>query len=159
MNTLILEKLKSQAAILHKRAAETEAVLRFEAALEAVPARPALKHALEVIARECGFASWAELKHFLETLPADGVYAGSRGGGTFNQWFRAYPPAREAWERDGGFLFPFRNQYFVCEHEFVRGIGADPGDPDWDRAGRDFANPRDVQAWLRLARVLYAPRS
>lgn len=158
MNITMLEKLRSQAAILHKDAAEPDNQRRFRAALPEVPPKPARKHALEVIARECGFAKWAEAKQFVEKLPADGVHAGGRGGGTFNQWFRDYPAAREAWKRDGGFLFPFRDQYFVCEDEFVRGIGGDPADRDWDLAGRDFANPKDVQAWLRLARVLYARR-
>ena len=107
-----------------------------------------LKHALAVVALEQGYDSWRTLK----------AAAGSGGREMYdprmdvylNRWFARYEDARASLEDDGGFLFPYGRQFFVCGEGAVRVLGLDPGDPDWDRIGRDWARPEDEQAWLRL---------
>ena len=67
-----------------------------------------------------------------------------------NRWFRSYEEARASLEREGGFLFPYKNQFFVTDTEAIRELGLDPNDPDWDLIGRDWAHPLDQDAWTRL---------
>ncbi len=67
-----------------------------------------------------------------------------------NRWFSNYEDARQSLEREGGFLLPYRNQFFVCESEAIRVLGLQPDDPDWERINRDAAQPADVEAYQRL---------
>ena len=113
-----------------------------------------LKHALTVVAAEADFASWAQLKSLCErdvvpaTTPPMHV---SRMDSMLNAWFADHAEAREARQRHGGFLLPYKRQFFVCEAEGIRLLGLDPDDPDWARIGFDFAQPEDTDAWARLA--------
>ena len=70
-----------------------------------------------------------------------------------NRWFTTYADARRALETEGGYLFPFRQQFFVCAADAVRHLGLDPDDPDWERIGRDCARPADGAAFERLRRA------
>ncbi len=67
-----------------------------------------------------------------------------------NRWFTCYEDARAARETDGGFLFPYQDQFFVAEPAAIRVLGLDPADPDWERIGFDWARPRDPEAFERL---------
>lgn len=67
-----------------------------------------------------------------------------------NRWFATYGEARASQAAEGGYLFPYRHQFFVAEAEAVKELGLDPDDPDWERIGRDWARPRDREAWERL---------
>jgi len=58
--------------------------------------------------------------------------------------------SRASLDERGGFLFPYRRQYFICESEGIRALGLDPEDPDWERIGRDWVQPGDREAWARL---------
>lgn len=113
-----------------------------------------LKHALTVVATEADFASWAQLKSLCErdvvpaTTPPMHV---PRMDSMLNAWFANHEEAREARSRHGGFLLPYRQQFFVCAAEGIRLLGLDPEDPDWTRIGFDFARPEDNEAWARLA--------
>jgi hypothetical protein len=113
-----------------------------------------LKHALAVVALEHGDESWAALK-----ASEDQEAARMRGSEDvemyersvmLNRWFTTYDEARASLDGLGGFLFPYRQQFYVCESEGVRELGLDPNDPDWDRIGRDWVKPADREAWLRL---------
>jgi len=67
-----------------------------------------------------------------------------------NRWFSKYEEARASLEREGGYLLPYRHQFFVCEAGAIRALGLDPDDADWERVGRDCARPADEQAYARL---------
>jgi len=67
-----------------------------------------------------------------------------------NRWFTSYEAARASLEAEGGYLFPYRNQFFVTLAEGVRELGLDPNDPDWACIGWDWIRPRDPEAWARL---------
>lgn len=67
-----------------------------------------------------------------------------------NHWFTAYEDARTHREAEGGYLFPFRNQFFVTAATAVAELGLDPHDPNWERIGWDWVRPRDQAAWTAL---------
>ena len=67
-----------------------------------------------------------------------------------NRWFTTYEEARASLESEGGYLFPYKNQFFVTLREGVRELGLDPDDPDWERIGWDWVRPADAEAWERL---------
>lgn len=67
-----------------------------------------------------------------------------------NRWFRTYEEARASLESEGGFLFPYKHQFFVTESEAIRELGMDPDDADWELIGRDWVRPLDLEAWERL---------
>jgi hypothetical protein len=115
------------------------------------------KHALAVVAAEQGFESWSALKAAM--TPRFDVEAAFRAGincGCLNRWFTRYDEARESLRIEGGYLFPFRTQFFLCESGFIEAMGLDPADPDWERIGRDWVEPRDPAARERIERRLIA---
>ena len=115
--------------------------------------RARLKHALTVIALEHGHPSWRALKAALEPATAEALAWYPRGMDAFlNRWFARYEDARESLEAEGGYLFPYRDQYFVCEAGALQLLGLDADDPDWVRVGRDCARPADREAFARLRR-------
>ena len=67
-----------------------------------------------------------------------------------NRWFKSYEEARRLLEGEGGYLLPYKHQFFICEAAAVEAMGLDPCDPDWDKIGRDGARPADEQAYQRL---------
>ena len=67
-----------------------------------------------------------------------------------NRWFANYQEARQALDRDGGFLLPYRKHFFVCEADVIQALGLEPDDPDWEKIGRDGAQPKDQDAYQRL---------
>ena len=67
-----------------------------------------------------------------------------------NRWFVSYEAARQSLDADGGYLFPHEDQVFVTVAEAIRELGLDPLDSDWERIGRDWVRPRDIEAWERL---------
>ena len=111
------------------------------------------KHVLALVAHEQGYGSWAALKaareaHVLDTRS----FFRAGGRGFLNRWFSSYAEARASLAALPGFLFPYGEQFFVCEPGFVRALGVDPADADWERMGHDWVQPRDPAARERLRR-------
>lgn len=98
------------------------------------------KNALAVIALEKGFASWTDLKCQLPFIR----------GGFLNQWFAKYADAKSYLSLNGGFLFPFKNQFFVCDANYLENLGLDAKDSDWKLIGYDWVKPDNKDAWRRL---------
>jgi len=67
-----------------------------------------------------------------------------------NHWFTDYGEARTFLKKDGGYLLPYREQFVITEANGIRELGLDPDDPDWERIGRDWVKPHDLDAWERL---------
>ena len=137
-----------------------EAVARFQAwaplksltsaELTGPHSRIQLKHALAVIALEAGHDSWAALKRAM-TDPTERLYP-RHPGGFLNAWFTSYEEARACREMQGGFLFPYRSQFFVAGAQYVTdALKLSPNDADWARIGYDWARPLDAAAWKRLS--------
>jgi hypothetical protein len=174
-----LDELKVRAHILLKslrgndapRAASAAERLKRLAQWTAVPVAQViasrtdvrLKHALAVIALEHGFPSWESAKKALAQpqapvhSPADETGNRRYPDGctsTFNHWFTSYEEARAQLEQGGGFLLPYRNQFFICESGHIENVGLSPDDPDWERIGRDWVKPNDLEAWACLSAKL-----
>lgn len=111
-----------------------------------------LKHALAVVALEEGYSSWRELKATTETFmeTSNPEMYDPRMDTFLNRWFARYGNARASLEEEGGFLLPYKSQFFVCETGAIKMLGLNPDDPDWELIGYDWAKPRDPEAWLRL---------
>ncbi|WP_257461405.1 hypothetical protein [Archangium lipolyticum] len=120
------------------------------------------KHALAVIAREQGHASWEELRSARgeeeETPPqVDFERFFIQHASVFlNRWFSTYPEALASLRAMGGYLFPYRRQFFICEADFLKARGVDTTDPDWERMGRNWVEPLDPDARARLEQKLIA---
>ena len=87
---------------------------------EIVKANIKRKHALAVIATEKGFKSWTDLKCQLPFIR----------GGFLNQWFTSYAQAKSYQAANGGFILPFKNQFFICNAHYINHLGFDAEDPD-----------------------------
>ena len=163
--SLLVKDLRSEDGPRAGRAAERLRILPHFATDEpdAILGRRAsirLKHALAVVAAELGYDTWAGCKRRLEVpanerLDTESFFARTAAA-YLNRWFARYDEARASLEAEGGYLFPFRRQFFICEAGFLETRGIDPGDPDWERIGRDWVRPRDEAARDRLERRLVA---
>jgi hypothetical protein len=100
------------------------------------------KHALNVIAMENGFHSWTDLKSQIRFII----------GGHLNNWFTTYEKAKAYQKERGGFLFPYKNQFFICSDAYVQDIGFDPLDPNWKLIHFDWVKPSNHKAWQSLYR-------
>lgn len=98
------------------------------------------KHALAVIANDKGFKSWADLKTQIPFII----------GGFLNKWFAHYPEAKSYLQLQGGFLLPFKHQFFICDANYIKQLGFDPADPDWVLIKFDWEKPANRIAWQRL---------
>jgi len=98
------------------------------------------KHALAVIALEKGFDSWTDLKSQIHFII----------GGFLNKWFATYEEAKAEQKIAGGFLLPYKHQFFICEATYIKQLGLNPNDPDWKLINKDWAKPTNKQAWQRL---------
>jgi len=168
-----LEEYKTQASILlkHLRSDDTQlalnAALRFQelpqwltlSAIEIVKSdHVKLKHALSVIAHEHDFDSWADFKHHLERKEKLAerystyftLHYQPQCTGFFLEWHADYELASSELGRTGGYLFPYKNQYFICQAEYIEALGLDPDDADWERIGYNWVQPADKEAWQRL---------
>jgi len=151
-----LDEAKTQASILLKslHSDDVENIQRAAKRFQCLPEFASLtlaeicqtnikhKHALNVVAIEHGFTSWMNLKIQLRLII----------GGHLNHWFPAYESAKAYQQANGGFLFPYKNQYFVCDAAYVDEIGLNSKHPNWKRIDFDWANPIDKSAWLSLYR-------
>jgi len=162
--SLLLKSLLSDDATRATRAAERLRSLpvfapRTPGALLANKEQVRLKHALEVIAREQGHASWKELKDARESTPprfSPEAFFARQGSAWLNRWFSTYAEARASLLAEGGVLFPFREQFFICEPGFLRALGVDLADPDWERVGFNWMEPADPAARARVEQKLIA---
>ena len=67
-----------------------------------------------------------------------------------NRWFTTYEEARASLESEGGYLLPFRNQFFVTTSEGIRKLGPTPKTPIGRVLGGTGCDPSDKTAWERL---------
>ena len=107
--------------------------------------------ATAVIADEQGFDSWADLKSFCTKQVTESFVDGYEGG-FLNQWFIAYSEARDYQKTKGGFLLPYKKQFFVCEAEYIDWLGLDSDDPDWKAIDYDWVKPSSQKAYARLSK-------
>ncbi len=157
-----IEHVKSYARTLQRaaQAGAPDALKRIEKArgTDEVIRR---RHCLATLAREFGFDGWAQLvRAWSEPGPSPQgtlLYPWS-GGAHWNIWSVDYSEACEIFAEHGGFLLGYRDQYFIVESAYVDELGLDSGDPDWQKMGRNWIEPRDLDARDRLTMRLVRRR-
>ncbi len=162
--SLLLKALRSNDSARAAAAAERFRVLPHFAAL--TPERLVAwsndirrKHALNVIAVECGYPSWAALRTAApmpRTAHVESLFDAPRSAFYLSQWCRTYEDARAVLGAEGGFLFPYRTQFVVCAGGLLAEHGIDALDPDWDLIDHDWVKPADPAAFARLNAKLVA---
>ena len=146
-----LQDYKVKASLLLKAAKQGDAVAlqRFAVVPGLTPDTLQRKHALRVIALENGFASWLALK--LSQKPSLETLLRPRGAPSFlNDWHTDYDVAKKALESSGGYLLPYKSQFFIVQRGYIEALGLNPDDADWQRMGFDAVKPKDRAAWERL---------
>jgi hypothetical protein len=74
----------------------------------------------------------------------------------WTHWFARVEEARAHLAAEGGTLLPYRTQFVVVGPDLLAAVGLDPHDPDWDRIGRDWTDPKAPDAFERLNAMLVA---
>lgn len=146
-HNIILDELKTKASRLLKasRAHDVIALQRLHQ-LELTRTNGwKLKDPLCVIAQEYGFETWVDLKTFIEN-----PFEKKMTSRYLNHWFRNYEEAKEFQSSQGGYLLPYKNQFFVCENHFIEDIGLDSRDPSWQEIGFDWVKPKSPRGLFHL---------
>ena len=78
-----------------------------------------LKDALNKIARLSGHSSWRELRR----SPAEKDLYWRPTGSIPNHWCKTYEEAKALHLKNGGFLLPYRWQFFVSQPDYIEGLG------------------------------------
>jgi hypothetical protein len=156
------KRLKGDARRLHHaaddRAAAALAELRRLPSLkklddDALLAALKRRHALSAVAVKLGFASWQHLVAVVrgEELHDVGTLLYPSSACAFsNVWSAQYEEAAAIRREHGGYLLPYKRQFFICDAHFVAFLGLDPEDPRWARIGRDLVRPGDRAARASL---------
>jgi len=116
---------------------------------------------LNVIAAEWGFPSWPEAKRVLSgeaIAPANfgNLLCPPHCATHLNHWTVDYGQAAALRAERGAYLLAYRTQYFLVERFFIKDLGLDPDDPDWQEMGFDWAKPSNLEARTRLYSKLVA---
>lgn len=120
--------------------------------------RVQLKHALTVIAVDYGYASWAQVVRSAAatnpTGPTESPVSMYEPGvsALINRWFSTYAEARDSLDDMGGYLLPYRRQFYITERAGIELLGLDPDDSDWRAIDWDWVKPSSRSAWERLDR-------
>lgn len=116
-----------------------------------------LKHCLNIVAAEAGFAQWDHARMVLggEARPGDDVgefWCESEGAVFLNHWFADYQLALECLNNEARrYLLPYRRQFVVTSEHYLRHLGLDPDDAAWDSIGRNLVTGYGSEAWQHLS--------
>ena len=158
----VVSMLKTQARQLHRdigfgKPEALSRVLRLpefrRSAPGDLPSAIKRRHCLSTIARELGFRGWPHALAVLQGREAadfgELLYTGAQSP-TLNIWSASYAEARDIHARHGGYLLAYRRHYLIVGDDYIRALGLEAEDPDWDRIGRDWVRPKDPEARKRL---------
>jgi hypothetical protein len=152
-----LIELKIQARILLKSILSNDinkhkaAISRFEQAIKnpIIISNIKLKHALKVIAIENGFKTWSDLKNnYYQMIIKE--FNNYYINGFLNNWFNNYNEAKQFQLQQNSYLFRFKKHFYVAESCYVEALGLKVNDQDLLLIARDFADPLDKKALIRL---------
>jgi hypothetical protein len=158
----VISDLKAQARILHHQIIEREpiALARAQQLAElrdsdtaALPGRIKRRHCLAVIARELGFQGWSHAAAVLRGTDSSdfGTLLYPKWGHVhWNIWSASYDEARSIRRQHGGYLLAYRHHFFIADRHFIKTLGLNPDDPDWELIGRDWVKPTRSDARERL---------
>ena len=116
------------------------------------------KHCLTTVALELGARDWNALVAELNANVNDDFGTMWHVLGHWNIWSAQYDEARQIRADHGGYLLPYKKQFMIVEDNYIETLGLNPGDPDWERIGRDWVATTDMTARDRLATQLLRAR-
>jgi hypothetical protein len=134
-------------------------------ALRCLGAFPLDKY-LDLIAYEEGHGDWATLskllyeqdKSLIDSEDTE-LYILNASEFNLNVWCRNYEEAKEYLDSHRGFyLLQYKGQCFLAQSPYIIDLGLTPGDPDWEKIGRDWVKPLDPEAKKRLRQKLLRAR-
>ena len=111
------------------------------------------RHCLAVIARELGFQGWPHAVGVLRGTDSTdfGTLLYPKGADVHcNIWSASYAEARAIRDQNDGYLLAYRRHFFIVDRHFIKTLGLQPDDPDWELIGRDWVRPRHADARERL---------
>jgi hypothetical protein len=153
--TVLLDELKIRARL------RLNAARREEAGADGIR----LRHCLNQVAREVGFAHWEQARTVLGGVATRDDDMGTfwhapRTGILLNLWLARYEQAQAALAADPrAFLLPYRRQFMVVQADFIAELGVDARHPAWAETSHDLVAAYGGAAWLLLAGLrLKAPR-
>lgn len=158
----IVQALKARARIFHKSVlkSDKDAIKRLRILKEFCDIETSVllenvqrRHCLSVIAQDLGFTGWSHLTNLLKG-------ANDVGFGTclhpksvhvhWNIWVASYDEAITIQQTHGGFILGYKNQYIVVDEDYIKDLGLDPNDVDFEEMGRDWIKPKSNHARIRL---------
>lgn len=137
MNNSSIQSLKIRAKLLQK--AKKKAGQDF-----------ALKDAYELIAEQSGYSSWRELKKDFEL--AD-LLNPPQWSAIWKIWFKTREEALTHFE-DHLFLLPYKNQFFLCDVNYIHSLGIEDDDEDFKNVGRDWTRPKNSRSLESLLKKI-----
>jgi len=158
----VISDLKTHARLLHRQIERQEAqalsrIRQLEEFREVDAASLAVsikrRHCLAVISRELGFQGWPHAVAVLQGTDATdfGTLLYPKGAHVhWNIWSASYAEARAIRQQHGGYLLAYRRHFFIVDQHFIKTLGLQPDDPDWDLIGRDWVKPQHPDARERL---------
>jgi hypothetical protein len=138
MSASHLQSLKIKAKLLQKAKRKAGKIMQ-------------LKEAFAILAKAAGFSSWQDLK---ATLDTNSVFCPPGHSAYWKTWYGTYEGALQHLSEHGGFLLPYRKDFFICDADYLRFLGVGAEDRDLERVGSNWAEPRDSEAFARLMKRL-----
>lgn len=114
-----------------------------------------LKDAFDIIAKASGFKSWREMKELFE---ATEHFCPKGSTARWKIWFKNYDEAKAQLKSVEGFLLPYRDHYFICDRDYIEFLGISSDDDDLEKVGRNWVEPLDSDAFLRLSERIRAAK-
>ncbi len=130
-----IESLKTRAKLLQKSKQKNGQDLK-------------LKEALNKVAQLSGFDNWRDLKQTLEVN--DVLLSTHHAGPQTVPWFKSYEEAKAFRDKTNGILVPYQKDFFVADEDYLKALNLDSQDTDLLKTGRNWAEPKDDQAWQSL---------
>jgi hypothetical protein len=110
-----------------------------------------LKEAFSLIAKSAGYSSWKKMKDDYEM--AD-ILNPPRWSALWKIWLSSKEEALGHMTTKGNYLLPYRNQFFICDINYLNALGVLEDDEDLLRVGNDWSDPQDKEAWKSLVKKL-----
>jgi len=120
---------------------------------ETLPSLVKHRHGLTVTAKLLGFEGWSHIVHVIEGKRTDDygkVLCGKAGAFYPNIWETDLETARKFRDEHGGTLLPYKNQFLIVEDGYLEAHSIPADLPEWEKVGRDWTNPGDLDARARL---------
>jgi hypothetical protein len=110
----------------------------------------ALKDAFAVISKAAGYASWKEMK---DSYDESDIFNPPKWSAQWKIWFASIEDARNNLKPEN-YLVPYRNQFFICDIDYLKSLGIELDDPNLKKIGNDWSIPKDLHSWEALKRKI-----